>query len=240
MKKITIAVDGHSSTGKSTIAKRLAAALGYIYVDTGAMYRAITLLILDRGLMDAQGEIDLPALVALLPTTKLEFVPNPATGLSEMFLNGKNVEKEIRTMRVSSQVSRVSAIREVRELLVEMQQKMGRGEGLVMDGRDIGTVVFPQAELKIFMTASPETRAARRYKELLERGEQVGYGEVLRNVQERDRIDSTRAISPLRRAKDAIAFDNSDMGLEEQFERIYAYAQRVIQRVNGVPGGTAR
>src|SRR5690606_12247312 len=166
MKKITIAVDGHSSTGKSTIAKRLAAALGYIYVDTGAMYRAITLLALDKGLMDANGEIDRPALIALLPTTKLEFVPNAATGLSEMYLNGENVEKQIRTMRVSTQVSRVSAIGEVREMLVAMQQGMDKGQGLVMDGRDIGTVVFPHAELKLFMTASPETRAARRYKEL--------------------------------------------------------------------------
>jgi len=232
MKKITIAVDGHSSTGKSTIAKRLAAALGYIYVDTGAMYRAITLLALDKGLMDANGEIDRPALIALLPTTKLEFVPNAATGLSEMYLNGENVEKQIRTMRVSTQVSRVSAIGEVREMLVAMQQGMDKGQGLVMDGRDIGTVVFPHAELKLFMTASPETRAARRYKELLDRGEQVGYAEVLKNVQERDRIDSTRAISPLRRAKDAIAFDNSDMGLEEQFERIHDFAKRVIQRVS--------
>ena len=243
MRKITIAVDGHSSTGKSTIAKRLAAALGYIYVDTGAMYRAITLLTLDRGLMDAQGEVDLPALIGLLPTAKLEFVPNARTGLSEMYLNGKNVEKEIRSMRVSSQVSRVSAIREVREMLVGMQQRMGQGQGLVMDGRDIGTVVFPDAELKLFMTASPETRAARRYKELLERGEEVGYAEVLKNVQERDLIDSTRAISPLRRAKDAIAFDNSDMGLEEQFERIHDFAKRVIHKVNGNSGdqkGTAR
>jgi len=242
MRKITIAVDGHSSTGKSTIAKRLATALGYIYVDTGAMYRAITLLTLEQGLMDENGAIDLAALTRLLPTAKLEFVPNPETGLSEMYLNGENVEKQIRTMRVSNQVSRVSAIGEVREMLVTMQQAMDRGQGLVMDGRDIGTVVFPKAELKLFMTASPETRAARRYKELLDRGEEVGYTEVLKNVQERDRIDSTRAISPLRRAKDAIAFDNSDMGLEEQFERIHDFAKRVIQKVNmdsGEKRGTA-
>jgi len=233
MKKIIIAVDGHSSTGKSTIAKRLAAALGYIYVDTGAMYRAITLFTLEQGLMDGEGEIDLPALIKSLPAAKLEFVPNAKTGLSEMYLNGKNVEREIRSMRVSGQVSRVSAIGEVREMLVKMQQRMGKGKGIVMDGRDIGTVVFPEAEFKLFMTASPETRAARRYKELLDRGEDVGYPEVLKNVQERDLIDSTRAISPLKRAKDAIAFDNSDMGLEEQFERIHDYAQRVIQKVNG-------
>lgn len=236
MKKITIAVDGHSSTGKSTIAKRLAAALGYIYVDTGAMYRAITLLALDHGLVDGDGEIDLPGLVGLLPEVELKFVPDPETGFSQMFLNGKNVEREIRSMRVSGQVSRISAIGEVRELLVELQQAMGKGKGLVMDGRDIGTVVFPQAELKLFMTASPETRAARRYKELLDRGEEVGYEEVLKNVQERDRIDSTRTISPLRRAKDAIAFDNSDMGLEEQFERIQSFALRVIGEVNQKKG----
>ena len=232
MKKITIALDGHSSTGKSTIAQRLAAALGYVYVDTGAMYRAITLFALDRGLIDAQGEIDLPGLIGSLPEAKLEFVPDADSGRSQMHLNGKNVEREIRTMRVSNLVSRVSAIAEVREMLVEMQQKMGQKKGIVMDGRDIGTVVFPDAELKLFLTASPETRAARRYKELLDRGEDVGYAEVLKNVQERDRIDSTRAVSPLRRAKDAIAFDNSDMGLEEQFERIHYYALRLIQKLS--------
>src|SRR5690606_13746894 len=232
MKTITIALDGHSSTGKSTIAQRLAAALGYVYVDTGAMYRAITLFALDRGLIDAQGEIDLPGLIGSLPEAKLEFVPDADSGRSQMHLNGKNVEREIRTMRVSNLVSRVSAIAEVREMLVEMQQKMGQKKGIVMDGRDIGTVVFPDAELKLFLTASPETRAARRYKELLDRGEDVGYAEVLKNVQERDRIDSTRAVSPLRRAKDAIAFDNSDMGLEEQFERIHYYALRLIQKLS--------
>ncbi len=232
MKKITIALDGHSSTGKSTIARRLAAALGYVYVDTGAMYRAVTLFALERGLIDEQGEIDLPGLVGSLSEASLEFIPDADSGRSHMHLNGRNVEREIRTMRVSNLVSKVSAIAEVREMLVEMQQKMGQKKGIVMDGRDIGTVVFPEAELKLFLTASPETRAARRYKELLDRGEDVGYAEVLKNVQERDRIDSTRAISPLKRAKDAIAFDNSDMGLEEQFERIHYYALRLIQKLS--------
>ncbi len=226
MGKITIAVDGYSSTGKSTIAKRLAAALGYIYVDTGAMYRAVTLFALNNGFIGTQD--DILGLVKQLPKIKLKFVPNKETGRSEMYLNGKNVEEEIRTMKVSRQVSKVAAIGEVRTKLVEMQQQMGKDKGIVMDGRDIGTVVFPDAELKLFMTASPEIRATRRYKELLDKGEKVTFEEVLKNVQERDRIDSTRSISPLKKAKDAIEFDNSDMGLEEQFERIHEFAKRVI------------
>lgn len=232
MGKITIAIDGYSSTGKSTIAKRLASTLKYIYVDTGAMYRAVTLFALQEGVIDEKGELDEDALVKKLSDIHLKFVPNKQTGRSDMFLNDENVEQEIRTMRVSGYVSRVAAIREVREKLVKIQQEMGKDKGIVMDGRDIGTVVFPDAELKLFMTASPETRAARRYKELLDKGEQVTYAEVLRNVEERDRIDSTRTISPLTKAKDAIEFDNSDMGLEEQFERIYDFSQRVIEKVN--------
>ncbi|MEO9511753.1 MAG: (d)CMP kinase [Flavobacteriaceae bacterium] len=228
MGKITIAIDGYSSTGKSTIAKRLATALGYIYVDTGAMYRAVTLFALNNNYLDLGIKDDIPSLVKQLPNIKLAFVPNETLGLSEMYLNGQNVEKEIRTMKVSEQVSNIATIAEVRGKLVERQQQMGQEKGIVMDGRDIGTVVFPNAELKIFMTASPETRATRRYKELLDRGELVSYEEVLENVQKRDFIDSTREISPLRKAKDAIEFDNSDMGLEEQFERIYAFALRVI------------
>lgn len=230
MGKITIAVDGHSSTGKSTIAKRLAAALDYIYVDTGAMYRAVTLFALDNGFIGTQD--DIPGLVKQLPKIKLKFVPNTETGRSEMYLNGENVEQEIRTMKVSRQVSKVAAIGEVRNKLVEMQQQMGKDNGIVMDGRDIGTVVFPDAELKLFMTASPEIRATRRYKELLEKGEKVTFAEVLKNVEERDRIDSTRSISPLKKAKDAIEFDNSDMGLEEQFERIHEFTKRVIESKN--------
>ncbi|TXN36186.1 (d)CMP kinase [Flagellimonas hymeniacidonis] len=226
MGKITIAIDGYSSTGKSTLAKRLASALNYVYVDTGAMYRAVTLFALNHNYVGATE--DIPSLIAALPNIQLKFVPNKTLGLSEMHLNGLNVEKEIRTMKVSEQVSKVAAIPEVRTKLVEMQQKMGDEKGIVMDGRDIGTVVFPNAELKIFMTASPETRATRRYKELLDRGEAVSFEEVLENVQKRDFIDSTRETSPLRKADDAIEFDNSDMGIEEQFERMHNFAQRVI------------
>ena len=231
MGKITIAIDGYSSTGKSTIAKRMAASLNYIYVDTGAMYRAVTLFALQEGIIDKDGHLDEAALVDKLSEIHLQFVPNEETGRSEMYLNDNNVEQEIRTLHVSGFVSKVAAIKEVREKLVKMQQAMGKDKGIVMDGRDIGTVVFPEAELKLFMTASPETRATRRYKELLEKSEAVTYEEVLRNVEERDRIDSTRTVSPLTKAKDAIEFDNSDMGLEEQFERIHDFAQRVIDKV---------
>ncbi|MBO0331796.1 (d)CMP kinase [[Muricauda] lutisoli] len=230
MGKITIAIDGYSSTGKSTIAKRLASTLNYIYVDTGAMYRAVTLFALQQGIISERGEVDEATLIDKLSEVHLKFVPNKETGKSDMFLNDVNVEKEIRSMKVSRQVSKVSAIKDVREKLVKIQQEMGKDKGIVMDGRDIGTVVFPEAELKLFMTASPDKRAARRYKELLEKGEEVTYPEVLKNVEERDRIDSTRTISPLTRAKDAIEFDNSDMGLEEQFERIHEFAKRVIAK----------
>ncbi len=228
MGKITIAIDGYSSTGKSTIAKMVANALNYIYVDTGAMYRAVTLYGLRANYLG--NTEDMQSLIRDLPRINLKFVPNEDVGFSEMYLNGKNVEKEIRAMEVSGYVSKVAAIPEVRQKLVEMQQQMGKGEGLVMDGRDIGTVVFPNAELKIFMTASPEARATRRYKELLDRGERVSFEEVLENVQKRDFIDSTREASPLRKAEGAIEFDNSDMGLEEQFERIHDYALRVIEK----------
>ncbi|GMN11835.1 (d)CMP kinase [Croceitalea sp. MTPC9] len=227
MRKITIAIDGYSSTGKSTISKRLANALGYVFIDTGAMYRAVTFFALEKGLI-ANGEVKINDLVNALSEIQLKFVPNPSLGKSEMFLNGENVETEIRKMEVSENVSQVAVIKEVREKLVALQQQMGKDKGIVMDGRDIGTVVFPEAELKIFMTASPETRAHRRYKELLDRGEEVVYDEVLKNVQERDHIDSTREISPLRKAEDAIEFDNSDIGLEEQFERVHNYTLRVI------------
>ncbi len=231
MQKITIAFDGYSSTGKSTIAKQLAKALGYIYVDTGAMYRAITLFAMRNGFNNIDSE-NASELVQLLPKANLEFVYNERLGFSEMYLNGENVEKEIRALPVSQQVSKVAAIEEVRHKLVDMQKAMGKKKGIVMDGRDIGTVVFPDAELKIFMTASPETRAFRRYKELLDKGENVSYPEVLKNVQERDYLDTHREFSPLRRAADAIKFDNSDMGLEEQFERIHNYALRVIEKCN--------
>ncbi|MEM9000082.1 MAG: (d)CMP kinase [Bacteroidota bacterium] len=230
MQKITIAIDGYSSTGKSTIAKHLAKTLDYAYVDTGAMYRAVTLYTL-RNDFFVNGEVDVPALTASLPHIELKFVPNTETGQSEIYLNGENAEQEIRTMKISKHVSKVAAIKEVREMLVEMQKAMGKTKGMVMDGRDIGTVVFPDAELKIFMTASPEKRAHRRYKELIDRGQsEVTYAEVLKNVAERDYIDTHRAISPLVKATDAIEFDNSDMGLDEQFERIYRYALRIINR----------
>lgn len=229
MRKITIAIDGFSSTGKSTIAKQLAKALEYVYVDTGAMYRAVTLFAL-RNEFIGKEEDNIRALIQLLPKIKLNFIFNDTLGFAEMYLNGENVEKEIRTMSVSEQVSKVASIEEVRHKLVDMQQQMGKDKGLVMDGRDIGTVVFPDAELKLFMTASPEARASRRYKELLDRGEEVSYEEVLKNVQHRDYVDSHREVSPLKRAEGSIEFDNSDMGLEEQFERILGYAKRVIEK----------
>lgn len=227
MKKITIAIDGYSSTGKSTIAKRLAKELNYLYVDTGAMYRAVTLYALNQGLFSEEIE-DKQGLIEHLSKIKLKFISNPEDGSCHMYLNDKNVEREIRTLDVARKVSQVAAIGKVREMLVAMQQKMGLEKGIVMDGRDIGTVVFPDAELKIFMTASPETRANRRYKELLDRGEDVTFNEVLKNVRERDYIDSHRAVSPLIQAEDAIEFDNSDMGLDEQFERIHNYSLRII------------
>ncbi|MGB5228492.1 MAG: (d)CMP kinase [Eudoraea sp.] len=229
MGKITIAIDGYSSTGKSTIAKELAKVLNYFYVDTGAMYRAITLFALENKCIE-NANIDHNKLIDLLPEAKLKFQFNRELGYSEMFLNGKNVEREIRGMPISKEVSKISVIPEVREKLVSMQRKMGKKKGIVMDGRDIGTVVFPDAEFKIFMTASPDIRASRRYKELISRGEKVTYEEVLKNVRERDYIDSNRLSSPLLKANDAIEFDNSDMGLKEQFERIHYYALQVIEK----------
>ncbi len=231
MGKITIAIDGYSSTGKSTLAKQLAKALGYIYIDTGAMYRAITLFALRNHFIGPERQ-NISALVHLLPKIDLQFRYSEALGYSEMFLNGENVENEIRTLDVSRYVSQVAAIEQVRYKLVEMQKKMGRGKGIVMDGRDIGTVVFPKAELKIFMNASSEIRAQRRYKELRDKGEAVNYNEVKANVEERDYIDSNREFSPLRKAPDAIEFDNGDMSHTEQFERIYHFAKRVIEGKN--------
>ena len=218
-KKIIIAIDGFSSTGKSTIAKQLAKKLEYIYVDTGAMYRAVTLYAMQQNYV-SETFFNPNDLVADLDNISLSFTFNEQLGFAEMFLNGTNVEKEIRTIEVSKLVSKVAAISEIRKKLVKEQQEMGKNKGIVMDGRDIGTVVFPNAELKLFMTASADKRATRRYKELLDRGDKVKYEEILRNVQERDRIDSTREDSPLIKANDAIEFDNSDMGLKEQFERI--------------------
>ncbi|TDQ30999.1 (d)CMP kinase [Zeaxanthinibacter enoshimensis] len=231
MKKITVAIDGFSSTGKSTLAKQLAKALGYVYVDTGAMYRAVTLFALRNGFVGGE-QNNMSALVKLLPKIRLKFKFNQELGYAEIYLNGENVENEIRTLEVSRYVSQVAAIEEVRFKLVDLQKQMGKDKGIVMDGRDIGTVVFPDAELKVFMTASPEVRANRRYKELLEKGDQVNFEEVLQNVKERDYIDSNREFSPLKKAQDAIEFDNGDMGRKEQFERIYNYALRVIEKIN--------
>lgn len=229
MQKIIIAIDGYSSTGKSTLAKQLAQALAYAYVDTGAMYRAVTLSAIRNGFI-GNGTERLQALVQLLPKIQLTFVPNSELGFSEMYLNDENVEKEIRQMAVSKHVSRIAEIEQVRYKLVDMQKAMGKDKGIVMDGRDIGTTVFPDAELKIFMTASLQARATRRYKELLDKGEEVAYEEVLDNVQKRDHIDTHREFSPLKKADDAIVFNNSDMGLKEQFERLESIARRYIEK----------
>lgn len=218
-KKITIAIDGFSSTGKSTVAKQLAKELGYVYVDTGAMYRAVTLFAMRKKFI-GPGRLKVSEIVDHLDDISLNFVFNPAVGFAEMYLNGDNVEREIRQMKVSQNVSQVASIPEVRQMLVAQQQVMGKSKGIVMDGRDIGTVVFPAAELKIFMTATAEERAERRYKELLERGEAVSFKEVLENVQGRDLMDTTRKDSPLAKAADAIEIDNSNLSLKEQFEKI--------------------
>ena len=228
-KKITIAIDGFSSTGKSTIAKQLAKKLGYIYVDTGAMYRAVTLYAMQQKLID-KDNFEEKKLIKLLNKIKLTFKYNDKLGFSEVYLNDKNVENKIRSLAVSKLVSKVSTISEVRKKLVFQQREMGKDKGVVMDGRDIGTVVFKDAELKLFMTASAEKRALRRYKELLDRGDDVSYAAVLKNVEYRDFIDSTRDDSPLKKAKNAIEFDNSNMGLEEQFDRIYYLTQNVINK----------
>lgn len=221
MKKIIIAVDGYSSGGKSTFAKAVAARLGYIFIDTGAMYRAVTLYAMRNGIAD-----DPAALVTALPEVHIDFRFNPATGRSDVYLNGENVETEIRRIDVSSRVSAVSGIPQVRAKLVAMQQEMGRAKGIVMDGRDIGTVVFPEAELKIFMTADPHVRAERRYKELLAKGERVSLSEIEENIRERDRQDETREVSPLRRAADAVLLDNSYMTVEQQMEWIEEQLKR--------------
>lgn len=221
VQKITIAIDGFSSTGKSTIAKELAKKLGYIYVDTGAMYRAVTLYAMNHHFVSSS-TLNLDELEKHLPSIRLSFVFNANLGFAEMYLNGVNVENQIRSLEVSQLVSKVSAISSVRKKLVLEQQDMGRHKGIVMDGRDIGTVVFPDAELKLFMTASAEKRAQRRYKELIEKGDSVEYEAILHNVVERDHLDSTREDSPLSKADDAIEIDNSDMGLQEQFDLIYA------------------
>ena len=221
MKKITIAIDGHSSCGKSTMAKDLAKRIGYIYVDTGAMYRSVTLYALRNGLFNANSAIKEEELKAQMGNIKISFKLNKATGRPDTYLNGENVENQIRTMEVSSHVSVIAALPFVRAALVEQQQQMGAEKGIVMDGRDIGTVVFPNAELKVFVTASPEVRAQRRYDELKAKGMEANFDDILKNVQERDYIDSHRATSPLRKAEGAIELDNSDITIEQQQQWLY-------------------
>lgn len=216
-KKIIIAIDGFSSCGKSTFAKSIAARLGYIFIDTGAMYRAVTLYALEHGAIRS-GIADEERIVALLPEIAITFRFNPQRGASDIYVNGDLVEGKIRTIEVSNCVSAVSSIREVREKLVAMQQQMGERRGVVMDGRDIGTVVFPDAELKIYMTADPKVRAERRYAELRAKGDDVSFDEVLDNVISRDKADMNRAISPLRKADDAVVLDNSRMTVGDQME----------------------
>ena len=223
-KKITIAIDGFSSTGKSTLAKELAKHLGYVYVDTGAMYRAVAYFAMQKGFI-RKDFFDKEALIKSLPDIKLVFKFNADLGFAEMYLNGINVEKEIRTIEVSNFVSLVAEISEVRSKLVEQQQAMGKNKGIVMDGRDIGTIVFPDADLKIFMTASPITRAERRFKELQKKGDNVTFDEVLKNVEERDYIDTHRDDSPLVKANDAIEFDNSNISKQEQFEKVLKFVK---------------
>ena len=228
MKKITIAIDGYSSTGKSTLAKQLANHLGYVYVDTGAMYRAVTYFAMENGYINAES-FDKQTLVNSLPFIKLHFQFNPTLGFAEMYLNDTNVEDEIRTIEVSNFVSKVAEVSEVRSKLVEQQQAMGKGKGIVMDGRDIGTVVFPDAELKIFMTASAETRTQRRFDELQGKGQNVPYEDVLKNVQERDYIDTHRDDSPLVIADDAIEIDNSYLTREEQFQAVLELVNEAVE-----------
>lgn len=225
-KKITIAIDGFSSTGKSTLAKQLANHLGYVYVDTGAMYRAITLFAMQSGFINTEN-FDKESLTKSLTSIRLQFKYSPELNFAEMYLNNINVEKEIRTIEVSSFVSKVSEITEVRAKLVEQQKEIGQEKGIVMDGRDIGTVVFPDAELKIFMTASATTRAKRRYDELIQKGDIVTFDEVFQNVEERDYIDTHRENSPLVLAEDAIEIDNSHLTREEQFEIVLGLVNEV-------------
>lgn len=230
MEKIIIAIDGFSSCGKSTMAKDLAHELGYIYVDTGAMYRCVALYALQHKLFLKDGEINIPELEAAMPNINISFKLNKETGRPDTYLNNENVENKIRTMEVSSHVSSIAAIPFVREALVAQQQKMGKDKGIVMDGRDIGTVVFPNAELKIFVTASPEVRAQRRYDELMEKGMEADYNEILENVKQRDYIDSHRDVSPLRKAGDAIELDNSNISIEEQKQWLIEQYKRVCKK----------
>jgi cytidylate kinase len=226
-KKITIAIDGFSSTGKSTLAKQLARQLGYVYVDTGAMYRAVTLYAMQNGFI-GEDFFNKQGLIDSLDDITLQFLYNPELEYAEMYLNEENVEKEIRTLAVSNLVSYVAEVSQVRAKLVDLQKHMGEQKGVVMDGRDIGTVVFPNAELKIFMNATPGTRAQRRFKELTNLGQVVTYDEVFKNVIERDYIDTHREDSPLMKAADAIEMDNSDITKQEQLEKVLVIAKKII------------
>ncbi len=228
MKKIIIAIDGHSSCGKSTMAKALAKTIGYIYVDTGAMYRAVTLYAIRNGMFTGESP-DAALLESRMDDIHVSFRLNKETNLPETLLNGECVEKDIRGMEVSSKVSPISALPFVRTAMTRQQQLMGEKKGIVMDGRDIGTAVFPNAELKIFVTASAEVRAGRRFKELQVKGEKVDFEEVLKNVRERDYIDSHREVAPLRKADDAILLDNSQMTIDEQ----NAWLLKQVRRITG-------
>lgn len=226
MNKITIAIDGHSSCGKSTMAKDLAKEIGYVYIDTGAMYRAVTLFCLQNGLF-TNGGVDTEKLKKHMDEISITFLLNPTTGKPDTYLNGICVEDKIRTLEVSNKVSYVAALDFVREAMVDLQRLMGEAKGVIMDGRDIGTVVFPNAELKIFVTASDEIRAKRRYDELTAKGEKCDIKDIIANIRERDRIDSTRAVSPLRKADDAIVLDNSNLTIAEQKAWLLNQFQRV-------------
>ncbi|MBO4314693.1 MAG: (d)CMP kinase [Prevotella sp.] len=227
MKKITIAIDGLSSCGKSTMAKDLAKRIGYIYVDTGAMYRAVTLYALRNNLFNEDDSIEIEELEKKMDEINIHFLFNEETGRPDTYLNGELVEKEIRSMEVSNHVSAIAAIPFVRTAMVDQQQKMGKEKGIVMDGRDIGTVVFPDAELKVFVMASAEVRAKRRYDELKGKGMEADYDDILKNVQDRDYLDSHREVSPLRQADDAIVLDNSEMTIDEQNEWLYQEYEKV-------------
>ena len=228
MKKITIAIDGFSSCGKSTMAKDLAREVGYIYIDSGAMYRAVTLYSIENGIFNGD-VIDTEKLKEAIRDIRITFRPNPAPGRPDTYLNGVNVENKIRTMGVSSKVSPISALDFVREAMVAQQQAMGKEKGIVMDGRDIGTTVFPDAELKIFVTATPEIRAQRRFDELKAKGQEGSFEEILENVKQRDYIDQHREVSPLRKADDALLLDNSNLSIEQQKEWLSEQFGKVVK-----------
>ena len=229
MKKITIAIDGFSSCGKSTMAKDLAREVGYIYIDSGAMYRAVTLYSIENGIFDGD-VIDTEKLKKAIKDIQISFRPNPETGRPDTYLNGVNVENKIRTMGVSSKVSPISALDFGREAMVAQQQAMGKEKGIVMDGRDIGTTVFPDAELKIFVTATPEIRAQRRFDELKAKGQEGSFEEILENVKQRDYIDQHREVSPLRKADDALLLDNSNLSIEQQKEWLSEQFGKIVNK----------